>query len=152
VFGRELRDPRRLRWGFSHETWAASVADRVLVATLMDDAASARAIVDRGPELARRLGAAGVRSPAPDVRASRPDLGVVVAAYVEGTPGIEIMVDEAGARLVGGAAGRGWARLASVDPSGLRLDDLWTRPTALRDSAGSSPRSPCGRRGSCGNA
>jgi aminoglycoside phosphotransferase (APT) family kinase protein len=135
ALGPGLRAPRRLRWGFSHETWAASVADRVLVATRMDDAQTAQAIVDRGPELARRLAAAGVPSPAPDPGASRPELGIVVAEYVEGSPGIEAMVDVSGVRRVGAAAGAAWARLASVDPVGLGLDDLWTRPADLRASA-----------------
>jgi aminoglycoside phosphotransferase (APT) family kinase protein len=135
VFGRDVREPRRLRWGFSHETWAASVGGRDLVATRMDDVAAARSIVERGAEVARRLAEAGLPSPVPDVAVSRPDLGIVVAEYVEGTPGIEAMGDDAGARRVGRIAGGAWARLASVDPSGLGLDDLWTRPDELRAQA-----------------
>lgn len=136
VFGPGLRDPRRLRWGFTHETWAATVGGRELVATRMDDAEVARRVVTQGPELVRRLAGAGVASPSPDTTRSRPDLGIVVATFIEGTPGIEVMADEAGARLVGGLVGATWTQLRGVDPSGMGLDDLWARPTALRAIAG----------------
>ena len=135
AFGSGAREVRRLRWGFTNETWAAFVGGRHRVATLMGEVAAAQAMIERGPELARRLAEAGIPSPAPDIAASRPEQGIVVTEYLEGAPGIEALAGEAGARLVGRIAGSTWARLASVDPSGLGLDDLWARPGELRVAA-----------------
>jgi aminoglycoside phosphotransferase (APT) family kinase protein len=61
--------------------------------------------------------------------------GVIVAAWLDGTPGMVRLGEPDGAWAVGRAAGATWLRLADVKPAGLDLDDLWARPSALAAAA-----------------
>jgi aminoglycoside phosphotransferase (APT) family kinase protein len=137
VLGRRVTDLRRLAWGFTNETWAGTTAGgERLVATRMVEPRSARAIIARGPAIAGRLAAAGIETPVPLAARSDPATGVVVARWLDGTPGIELLHAPGGAAEVGDALGSAWRRLAGVDPSGLGLDELWADPGELARAAG----------------
>lgn len=131
VLGADLSGPVRLRWGFTNESWAATVGGRRLVATRMADPESAGRILDSGTEVGRRLAAVGVATAMPIVAASDVRLGVLVSDLIDGTPGIEVIGREGGARLLGRLAGRTWAQVRSANADGLGLDDLWSRPEDL---------------------
>lgn len=147
VLGADLIAPSRLRWGFTNESWTAAVRGRRLAATRMVDPESAAKVLDRGPELGRRLAAVGVPTAVPIEAASNVALGVVVSELIDGTPGIEILAREGGASLLGQLAGRTWMQVRSADPDGLGLDNLWARPEDLIAAAnrwldGTSPALP----------
>lgn len=127
VLGAGLSEPVRLRWGFTNESWAATVGGSRLVATRVADPESARRILDRGPAIGRRLAVVGVETAIPIRAASDVTLGVVVSELIDGTPGIEVSGREGGARLLGRLAARTWTQLRSADPGQLGLDDLWSR-------------------------
>jgi Ser/Thr protein kinase RdoA (MazF antagonist) len=132
AFGPGLTALERLPWGFTNETWAGTASDGVrYVATRMAVQESAAGIVERGPLLAQRLAAAGIATSTPIPARSQVALGVIVSTWLDGRPGMTRMDGSAGAQLVGAALGEADARLRHVDPSGLRLGDLWTRPPDL---------------------
>lgn len=131
MLGTEASGPARLRWGFTNESWTATLRGRRLVATRMADRDAAGRILDRAPEVGRRLAAVGVPTAAPIALLSNPRLGVVVSELVDGAPGIDLIGREGGARLLGQLAGRAWTQLRSAATGGLALDDRWSRPRDL---------------------
>ena len=136
VLGHGVTDLRRLAWGFTNETWAGTTTDgERLVATRMAATGSAHAIIARGPAIAGRLAAAGIETPIPLAGRSDGATGVVVARWLDGTPGIELMHTTGGAAEVGRALGSAWRRLAKMDPSDLELDELWAHPGILSRAA-----------------
>jgi aminoglycoside phosphotransferase (APT) family kinase protein len=136
ALGRGLSDARRMPWGFTNETWAATPADGIRRAvTRMASPAVAAAIIRRGPEVARRVASVGLEMPVPIASHSHAEQGVVVSAWIEGAPGIARLGEPGGPEAVGRALGDAWRRLGGVDPSGLGLDDRWARPLDLRDVA-----------------
>lgn len=136
VLGHGVTDLGRLAWGFTNETWAGTTAGgERLVATRMAEPGSAHAIIARGPAIAGRLAAAGIETPVPLAARSDGATGVVVARWLDGTPGIELLHAAGGAAKVGRALGSAWRRLGGIDPSGLGLDDLWADPGELSRSA-----------------
>lgn len=131
VLGADISGPTRLRWGFTNESWTATLRGRRLVATRMADREAAGSILDRAPEVGRRLAAVGVPTAAPVGPLSNARLRVVVFELVDGAPGIELIGREGGARRLGRLAGWAWKHLRSADRSGLDLDDRWSRPEDL---------------------
>jgi Ser/Thr protein kinase RdoA (MazF antagonist) len=130
-----VRDAVPIRWGFTNESWAVTTAGgRRLVVTRLADPGSAPILIDRGPAVAARLAAAGIASPVPIAELSDRVRSVVTSAFLDGVPGMELMSDATGAALVGRVLGGAWLALRRVDPSGLDLDDAWSRPAALADA------------------
>ena len=125
-----------IRWGFTNESWAATTAEgRRLVVTRLADPRSAARLLARGPAVVARLAAAGIPSPLPIAELSDPGRSVVVSDFLAGASGMASMTDAAGAALVGRALGDAWSALQAVDPSGLGLDDRWSRPGDLAAAA-----------------
>ncbi len=136
VLGNGVTDLRRLAWGFTNETWAGTTAGgERLVATRMAEPRLASAMIARGPAIAGRLAAAGIETPVPLAARSHPATGVLVARWLDGTPGMELLHTAGGAAEVGRALGRAWRRLAGVDSAGLELDELWADPGVLARAA-----------------
>ena len=136
ALGADAAAVRRIPWGFTNESWSGRARDGVrYVATRMRSASAAEALVARGPEIARRLGGAGLETPVPIASRSRPERGVVVSRWLDGTPGMALLGRPRGAEAVGRALGAGWRALASVEPTGLGLDNLWARPDDLDRAA-----------------
>jgi aminoglycoside phosphotransferase (APT) family kinase protein len=134
--GQDLAAARRVPWGFTNETWAATTAHGVRCAvTRMSSPATAAEIIRRGPEVARRLASVGLEMPVPIASRSRAEQGVVVSTWIEGAPGIAKLGEPGGPEAIGRALGDAWRRLAAVDPSGLGLDDRWARPLGLQGAA-----------------
>jgi aminoglycoside phosphotransferase (APT) family kinase protein len=136
ALGARLSDVARLPWGFTNETWAATAptGERFAV-TRMRSGGAAAFVVGRGPAIARRLAAAGLDVPIPDVARSLRAKRVVVSSWIEGTPAMLRLDGPAGAEAVGRAAALAWRRLADVDATGLALDVTWARPEALASAA-----------------
>jgi aminoglycoside phosphotransferase (APT) family kinase protein len=127
---------RRLPWGFTNESWEGTAPDGVrYVATRMRRPRDAAAVIRRGPEIARRLDAAGLATPTPLADRSMAERGIVVSKALAGVPGMVRLGDPDGPAAVGRALGDAWRRLARVDPTGLGLDDLWARPADLAAAA-----------------
>ena len=136
ALGPECVDAVRLPWGFTNETWTATAPDGIrYIATRMASLQVAAAVIGRGPEIARRLGGAGVRTPVPIAARSNVAAGVVVSERLDGAPAMLRLGDPAGAAVVGRALGWVWRRLAAVDIDGLALDDTWARPGELAEAA-----------------
>ena len=136
ALGPDCVDLVQLPWGFTNETWAATAPDGVgYVATRMASLEAAAAVIGRGPEIARRLAAAGVPTPVPIAARSSVVAAVVVSERLDGAPAMLRLGDRAGPAVVGRALGWIWRRLATVNVDGLRLDDTWARPGALAEAA-----------------
>ena len=126
----------RLRAGFTNESWAVATSNgRRLVVTRMAEPGAAGFLLDRCPALIGRLADSGIASPIPIADRSDRAQNVVTSTFVDGAPGMDMMDDDSGAALVGRIAGATWLALGAVDASGLGLDDLWARPSALTQAA-----------------
>src|SRR5690349_3105487 len=81
ALGADLTDAIRVPWGFTNETWGAttSTGERYAVTSMGSAAAF---VLRHGPEIACRVGAAGIRMPAPLPPRSNAAQGVVVSAWV----------------------------------------------------------------------
>jgi aminoglycoside phosphotransferase (APT) family kinase protein len=136
ALGRAASDVRRIPWGFTNETWMGTAPDGArYVATLMASPAKAAALLARAPGIAALLAGVGLETPVPIAARSDPERGYIVAAWLDGTPGMVSLGEARGPATVGLAAGEVWRRLGSVDPAGTDLDDLWTRPAGFADAA-----------------
>lgn len=121
----------RLSWGFRNETWRINLLDgSARVATRLRSPGAAPRIAARAVALSERLAVVGIPTP-PILDHATAATGLLVSAYVDGTPGAAVLDDPAGAALVGSVLGETWRRLAGVDPSHLDLDLGWTRPGPL---------------------
>ena len=139
-----LTGARRAPWGFRHETWLADLFDgrRVAVQRRADGsdplAADARAV--RG-----RVRRTGIDVPEPVSVHRIDDRTVVVLPFLDGEVAAALLGTPRGAAVAGRSCGEVAARLAAVDPAGLRLPDTWASGAALRAEAhrwASDPRVP----------
>lgn len=136
ALGGDLVDVARLPWGFTNETWGATnPAGERHAATRMATREAAAFVLERGPEIARRAAAAGLKMPVPIATRSDAAAGVVVSAWIDGTPAMRLLVDADGATVVGTAIAAAWRRLRMVDVDGLELDATWASPARLAAAA-----------------
>jgi aminoglycoside phosphotransferase (APT) family kinase protein len=132
ALGGDLADVRRLGWGFTNESWAATLptGDRV-VATRLADPGTGQEVARRWSALAGPLGHAGV--PVPALLRPPCDAGpeVLVSRHVDGVPGSALVETPGGPELIGGLLGRAWRALGSVAVDGLGLEEPWAPPPLL---------------------
>jgi aminoglycoside phosphotransferase (APT) family kinase protein len=121
---------RRARWGFRHETWLVDLVDglRVVVQRRADgsDPLAAHARAKRG-----RVRGTAIDVPEPVSVQRIGDRTVVVFPFVEGVVAAELLTTDEGAVTAGRACGEVAARLAAIDPTGLRLPGTWASGRAL---------------------
>lgn len=136
ALGPDLADVGKLAWGFTNETWGATTpaGDRYAL-TRMASTAAAEFVLRNGPEVARRVGIAGLEMPAPIAELSRPADRVVVSRWIDGVPAMQLLSARGGAEQVGRAIGDAWRQLADVDVAALGLDATWAGGRTLATTA-----------------
>ncbi len=132
AFGGAAAQAVRLRWGFANETWAGRLPDgRRVAATLLADPAAAERLRALIAVVRPRLVAAGLPVPAPIDAGPGVPADVVIAEFVDGIPGPEILGRADGPTAIGTLLGSAWRRLGTVDPAGTGLPDRWTSADRL---------------------
>ncbi len=128
----------RLRWGFTNESWAVTLADgsRLAVTRVADpitEETAARSLVVLRP----RLVAAGLplAMPVAGSGARRWPSDIRVSELIEGVVGASLLDDPGGGQLVGRLCGLAGRRIAAVDPSNAGLPDLWATGRRLAEAA-----------------
>ncbi|MDD5564953.1 MAG: phosphotransferase, partial [Thermoanaerobaculaceae bacterium] len=134
--GSEVVAAAPARWGFTNQTWLATLADgRRVAVQLLAGREVARRRLRVGARLAERLAAAGVPT-APllggDAGAAAP---FALHAFVAGRNGAETLAADAGAVRLARLMGALVPRLAAVDTRGLRLPSTWADPARLAGAA-----------------
>lgn len=136
MFPSSFDDAAPLRWGFTNESWRVWLADgRQLAVTRLAQARAAGVVPARVAAMGPRLEAVGLPAVLAAERSPAWPSDVLVAAFVDGQPGSELLGEPTGARTIGRLSGVVWRHLSLVDPSGLGLPTLWAEPDALTAAA-----------------
>jgi aminoglycoside phosphotransferase (APT) family kinase protein len=136
LFGVDLRGAAPLRWGFHNETWRVRLVDgRTLAATRLADDGTPRHAVTVLAVVGQRLAEAGLPVPSLVGPWTFESDRVLVAEFIDGMVGADLLSEPNGPQLIGRLAGSVIRSLGAVDPTGLAIASVWADAHQLARAA-----------------